>query len=285
MTQFTFKFADKKLLLGNGMKIMGILNVTPDSFSDGGEFVEFDSAIQQAMQMVDDGADIIDVGGESTRPGAAKISTEEEINRVIPIIKGLSALSSVPISIDTCKAQVARLAIEAGATIVNDVSGLHYDKEMVEVIAQTGAGAILMHMRGKPKNMQKMTEYGDIISEICDYFENILQKTDAAGIARDRIVLDPGIGFAKKLPQNLQLIANTKKLKSLHQPILLGPSRKTFIGELLQRDDAKLREWGTAGAVAACLFCEADIVRVHNVKNMRDVVTVLEAILKHCPNS
>jgi dihydropteroate synthase len=257
---------------------MGILNVTPDSFSDGGRFFDPAQAVAQGLRMAADGADLIDVGGESTRPGSATVDAEAEKQRVIPVIAELSRRGAVPLSIDTWKAAVARAALDAGAVIVNDVSGLHRDPAMLNVLRDTGAGCVLMHMRGEPATMQTLTTYADLIGEIRDYFRDTLARAAAAGVAAARFILDPGIGFAKTAEQNLLLIRRLAEFRNLGRPVLVGPSRKSFIGALLPGTTPAQRGWGTAASVACAVLHGADIVRVHDVKEMRDVATVAAAI-------
>ena len=206
------------------------------------------------------------------------MDADEEIRRVVPLIRELGGSLGVPISVDTCKAKVAAAAIAAGAVIVNDVTGLHGDSRMVEVLRETGAGCILMHMRGQPRTMQKMTDYHDLVQEITDYFQQTLAAAVAAGVAAERFMIDPGIGFAKTVTQNLELVARLDCFRAIGRPVLMGPSRKSFIGALLPGTAPKDRVWGTAGAVACCIMCGADVVRVHDVQEMRQVATVAAAI-------
>jgi len=278
MKELPFRFADQEWLLGREVLPMGILNVTPDSFSDGGAFAETQRAVEHGIHMAEQGARIIDVGGESTRPGAPPVDADQEIARVLPVVGELSRMLSVPISIDTWKAEVAAAAVEAGATIVNDVSGLRRDPGMLEVLRATGAGCVLMHMRGVPSTMQSMTDYGDLVADIADYFRETLASALAAGIENERFMLDPGIGFAKTAEQNLELINRLEHFRELGRPILAGPSRKSFIGALLPGTAPAERVWGTAAAVACCIMRGVDVVRVHDVKEMCEVTTVANAI-------
>ncbi len=258
--------------------IMGILNVTPDSFSDGGRFDRLESGLQQARQMISEGADFIDIGGESTRPGAPEIKAAIEKQRVLPIIKALKSESDIPISIDTRKAEVAAAAIEAGADIVNDVSGLRHDKSMWNTLSRSEAGVIIMHMRGTPMNMQQLTDYDDLIGEIKAYFMESLAASEQHGIDKERIILDPGIGFSKTAEHNLDIIARLPEFFELGRPLLLGPSRKSFIGRILRREKPEERIWGTAGAAAAAVLRGAGIIRVHDVGAIRDAILVAAAV-------
>ena len=257
--------------------IMGILNVTPDSFSDGGLFQSGDQALRRAEEMVREGAHLLDVGGESTRPGAREVSAEEEIDRVIPIVQALRDRVGVPISIDTRKAAVAREAIAAGAEVVNDVSALG-DPEMAAVVSSHAVGVVLMHMRGNPESMQRDPHYDDVVREVGDELKGAAQRAREAGIDRGRIVLDPGIGFAKTAAHNLELIARLAELCGLGYPIMLGVSRKAFIGRLLGNADPSERTIGTAAACVAGLLHGARIFRVHDVRVVREALTIGEAI-------
>ena len=259
-------------------RLMGILNVTPDSFSDGGMHASLDAAVSAALAMVDNGAEIIDVGGESTRPGSDPVSAEVELERVVPVIAAVRARTDAVLSVDTTKASVAYAALDAGADIINDVSGLTLDPEMVSVAAETGAGVVVMHMRGLPKTMQTGDlRSTDIVGEVCAYLHGRIERLVAAGVARSAICVDPGIGFGKTLEQNLALSAAFSRYAALERPVLLGPSRKSFIGALTDQPvDRRL-----PGTAAACALAAADGVhwlRVHDVREMMDVVRVAEAI-------
>ena len=258
--------------------IMGVLNVTPDSFSDGGDNVVPDLAIANALAMIDAGADIIDIGGESTRPGAEPVNAADELARVHPVICGLRKETDVPVSIDTWKSQVARDSIAAGAVIINDISGFNRDPVMKRVAADTGAGCVVMHMRGTPQTMQSQTDYDDLIGEIKAYFARALEDLKAAGVAPDNICLDPGIGFSKTAEQNLMLLRRLAEFGGYGRPILLGPSRKSFIGKTLGIDDPGARIWGTAAAVALGVGAGARIIRVHDVAAMRQVADMALAL-------
>lgn len=245
--------------------VMGILNVTPDSFSGGGQRLSVSQAVDAAMQMEADGADIIDIGGESTRPYSDPVSGQEELDRVMPVIEQLAGRLSIPISIDTSKAAVARAAVHAGAEIINDVTGLRGDAEMPRVAAECQAGICLMHMRGTPKTMQDQTQYDDVVAEVYQVLQQRLSECVAGGIARERICLDPGIGFAKTHEQNLQLLRATGRFTLLGRPLLIGHSRKGFIGKLLG-DDLADRDAGSLGVSLAVAAAGADLVRVHAVR-------------------
>jgi len=264
---------------------MGVLNVTPDSFSDGGDFNTLESAVAQAEKMVESGVDIIDIGGQSTRPGAAEISLEEEIDRVVPVVQILrqkaEIFAAVPISVDTTRADVAKAAVEAGADIINDISGATFDSEMLPTAANLKVPIILMHIRGTPQTMQKMTEYRDLIGEICGFLEARIAAAVAAGIDKSQIIIDPGIGFAKTYSQNLEILRELPKLCSLNSPILVGVSRKSFIGHILNQPCAKQRIWGTAAACTGAIANCADILRVHDAREMRDVCQVADAIFRN----
>lgn len=258
--------------------IMGILNVTPDSFSDGNRHATVELAVAAAERMIDDGADIIDIGGESTRPNSPPVSAAEELRRVVPVIEALAARISVPLSVDTWKAEVARVALAAGAEVVNDISGMEFDPAMAATVAAGDAGIVLMHTRGKPAEMQRDTTYTDLVGEVSCYLRGCMAKAVAAGIAEERIVLDPGLGFAKSVAGNLEIVRRLGELTCLGRPILIGPSRKSFIGTVLGRA-VNERLFGTAAAVAASLVNGARIFRVHDVRAMRDVVDMVAAIM------
>lgn len=257
---------------------MGILNVTPDSFSDGGLLFDRTHAVEACLRMVDEGADIIDIGGESTRPGSDPVPFDEELRRTLPVIESLSSKVNVPISIDTYKADVARRALDAGASIVNDISGLTYDPEMPAVIARYSVPVVIMHIKGSPKNMQKNPSYNALIPEILEYFRSRIAFAVTSGIPEDRIIIDPGIGFGKTFDHNLEILHNLRKFTTLGRPVLIGPSRKAFIGKILDDAPATDRMEGTAAAVAISIMQGANIVRVHDVKEMAKVAKVADAI-------
>ena len=270
----SFRFRDQVWTLGKGPLIMGVLNVTPDSFSDGSDFLDTDAACAHARRMAEEGASLIDIGGESTRPGAKPVDVSTELERVVPVIRKTAGATSVPLSIDTQKSEVAEAALEAGASIVNDVSALQQDPQMAEVIRHTGAGCILMHMRGTPETMQKNVEYQDVVGEIKTYLSEALQNALDGGIERERIMLDPGIGFGKSVEHNLRLMWEIPAFRALARPVLIGPSRKSFIGKLSGVDDPQERVPGTSAAVTVCVLRGADVVRVHDVKELKQAVDV-----------
>ena len=260
------------------IRTVGILNVTPDSFSDGGEFCSTTKALDGALEMERVGADVIDIGGESTRPGARPVSEEEELGRILPVIAGLRKRTQIPVSVDTTKPEVARRALKAGADIINDINGLNASPEMAEVVKEFGAGFVLMHSRGTPETMQRLAHYEDVVEEVFDELDQSLQKVRAVGVEMEQIILDPGIGFAKTAEQNLELIARLRRFQAWGRPILVGPSRKSFIGSLTGKNPNE-RDWGSAAAVALAVANGAHLVRVHRVDAMRDVVRVAEAII------
>jgi dihydropteroate synthase len=283
----SWNLRDRPFNWADRTQIMGVLNVTPDSFSDGGEFNTIDSAIAQAIGMVNAGVDIIDIGGESARPGSVAVSELEERDRVIPIIQALrqrSAFAHIPISIDTTKAAVAEAAIAAGADIINDISSATFDPAMLTTMAKSQVPIILMHIRGNPKTMQQQTDYQDLVPEIISWLTDRINAAVAAGVDRDLISIDPGIGFAKNLEQNLELLRRLPEFRQLDCPLLIGVSRKSFIGHILDRADAKQfakqRVWGTAAACTAAIAQGAHILRVHDVAEMRDVARVADAIYR-----
>lgn len=250
---------------------MGVVNATPDSFYDGGRYAIPERAIEHALSLVEQGADIIDVGGESTRPGAAQIAEAEELTRVIPVLEGLARQVTIPISIDTTKAQVAQRALASGASIVNDISALRHDPDMASVIAGSGAAVILMHMQGTPETMQDAPHYTDVVAEVIQFLEERLETARSAGIAPTNIVLDPGFGFGKLGNHNLDLLRHLSSFQAMNYPLLVGLSRKGFIGEIVGKS-VDHREWGTAAAVALSVDRGAHIIRVHDVAMMADIV-------------
>ena len=277
----TWKLTDRDLILGDRTLVMGILNLTPDSFSDGGRFTSVEAAVAAGEQLVRDGADILDVGGESTRPGAAPVSVTEERDRVLPVIQALGDRIDVPISIDTQKAAVAEAALAAGAVIVNDVSALGTDPDMRHVVAGSGCGVVLMHMRGTPATMQDDPTYSDVVDTIARFFQDLLETTDAAGIDRDRIVLDPGIGFGKTLAHNLRLIANADAFSELDRPLLIGASRKSMFDRLLGGAGVDERLEGSLAAAAIAAFLGVDVIRVHDVAESVRAIGVADALARH----
>lgn len=279
-----FHLRGRSLVWGQRTYLMGILNVTPDSFSDGGDFNTLTTAIAQAEALVAAGTDLLDIGGQSTRPGSEQISLQAELDRVVPVIEALrtgenrAVFESIPISVDTTRAAVARAAIAAGADIINDISGGIFDSEMFPTVADLGVPIILMHLRGTPQTMQQLTDYDDLIGEIRHALQTQVDRAIAAGIRPDQIALDPGIGFAKTADQNLELLRRLPELRSLGYPLLVGPSRKSFIGKILNQPDPKQRVWGTAAACCAAIAQSADILRVHDLEEMRQVCQVADAI-------
>ncbi|AFZ18002.1 dihydropteroate synthase [Allocoleopsis franciscana] len=263
---------------GERTYLMGVLNVTPDSFSDGGEFYAPVAALAQAQRLVEAGADLIDIGGQSTRPGAEQVSVEEELHRVLSVVQSVRSQLSVPISVDTTRAVVAQRAVEAGADMVNDISGGTFDPDMLSTVAQLGVPIVLMHIRGTPQTMQQLTDYQDLIGDIYGFLEGQLAAAERAGIERSRLIIDPGIGFAKTLEQNLEILRQLPAFRALGVPILVGVSRKSFIGRLINQPDPKGRVWGTAAACCGAIAGTADILRVHDVLEMRDVCRVADAI-------
>ena len=259
------------------VRIMGILNVTPDSFSDGGTFNSFDLALVQAEKLIADGADILDIGGESTRPFAAPVSLAEELQRIVPIIKAIRRRHGIPISIDTTKAEVARQALAAGADIINDISALHYDPGMLDVVRETSVPVILMHMQGTPADMQVEPHYDDVVAEVLLFFEERIASLTASGVARERLIIDPGIGFGKTTAHNLSLLKHLQQLEALGLPVLLGHSRKRFLGELSGLA-AQQRDPLTAVVSALSVRDGVSIIRVHDVAATRQAVRLAEAI-------
>jgi dihydropteroate synthase len=267
----------RSLACGERTLVMGVVNVTPDSFSDGGRFLDRDAAVEQGLRLAEDGADLLDVGGESTRPGAASISAEEEIDRVVPVIERLIASADVPVSVDTRKGAVASAALAAGATIVNDVSGGR-DPSLLTAAAGAGAGLVLMHMLGEPGTMQEDPRYDDVVAEVRSYLASQARTAEAAGVAPDAIAVDPGLGFGKTYEHNLTLMMSIGGFQELGRPVVVGPSRKSFIGRALGDLPVDERLEGTAGAVAFLAANGAHVVRVHDVKEMVRVVRVVDAI-------
>ncbi|MDR7922929.1 MULTISPECIES: dihydropteroate synthase [unclassified Thermosynechococcus] len=269
---------DRAFVWGERTYIMGILNITPDSFSDGGDFFNPASAVAHAFEMVAAGVDVIDIGGESTRPGASEVPISAELARVLPVIEGIRQQSQIPISIDTTHAVVARAAVEAGANIVNDVSGGQADPEMFATVAALGVPYILMHRRGTPATMQHLTDYGDLIGDLLRYFQEQTQRAIASGIPPEHLMIDPGIGFAKTTPQNLTLLRELRQFHSLGYPLLLGPSRKRFIGDVLNLPNPKDRVWGTAAVCCHAIAQGVEMVRVHDVAAMVQVCRMADVL-------
>lgn len=264
---------------------MGVVNVTPDSFSDGGKFFAPDAAVTQGQKLAAEGADILDIGGESTRPFSDPVSADHEIERVVPVIEKLASCLSIPISIDTMKAEVARRAIEAGASMINDVSALRFDPALGNVARECGAPIVLMHMLGRPKTMQDSPAYHNLIADISDFFKDAIARAQKQGISRSKLIIDPGIGFGKTVSHNLLLIRHLQAFAALEVPILIGPSRKAFIRTLLKEEPGDdlapampIVETGTQAAVAAAVFGGAHIVRVHDVARTQATIRILDAI-------
>lgn len=276
-TRFTIPCRTKTLKLGERTLVMGAINVTPDSFSDGGVFFQRDRAVARALEMVDEGADLIDIGGESTRPGSKAIDAQEELLRIIPVVKKVAAQTEIPISVDTRRARVAREALEAGGQIVNDVSALRSDPEMAEVVASYEAPVVLMHMLGTPETMQQDIHYVSLFSEIMQSLRQSMDLACKAGVDLEKIIIDPGIGFGKTVDHNLAIIKQLFQFRILGRPILIGTSRKSFIGEILNLD-VNQREEGTIASVVAAILNGAHIVRVHNVRNAVRAARITDAI-------
>jgi len=278
VTPMQFQLKGQRLTLDRPL-LMGIVNVTPDSFFDGGQFCDPQRAVAHALRLVEEGADLLDIGAESTRPGASPVDEREERRRLVPIVAAVVKAVSVPISVDTSKAEVARAAIDAGAVMVNDVTALRGDSAMVDVVAQAGAGLALMHMQGTPKTMQHAPRYDDVVGEVAQFLAGRARFAIEHGVAKDRLVVDPGIGFGKTLDHNLDLLANLRVFTELGYPLLVGPSRKGFIGQLTDQS-VEARGWGTAAVVALAVEHGANILRVHDVGPMKDVVNVAVAIAR-----
>ncbi len=278
MNQEALVIRNKSFIWGKQTYLMGVLNITPDSFSDGGDYNNLEEALQRAWALVEAGADILDIGGQSTRPGAKQISLEEELERVIPIIKRIRKNLNIPISVDTTRAEIAQQAVRAGADIVNDISGGTFDGDMLTTVAELEVPIILMHIRGTPETMQHKTDYEDLVGEIIAVLRERLAAAEKAGIARSRLLIDPGIGFGKTAAQNIELLRQLHQFQRLGVPILVGTSRKSFIGKIINQDDPKQRVWGTASTCCAAISQGADILRVHDLPQMWEVSKVADAI-------
>jgi dihydropteroate synthase len=282
-TPYPWTLRDRTFRWGERTYVIGVLNTTPDSFSDGGQFNSVSTALTQAQALVQGGVDILDIGGQSTRPGATTVTVQEELQRVVPVIEAIrrsddDRLSATVISVDTTRAVVARAAVRAGADIVNDISGGTFDDAMVATVADLGVPIILMHLRGTPATMQQHTDYGDLIAEIYHVLEQHIERAIAAGVSRDHIAIDPGIGFAKTYPQNLDILRHIPDFRPLGCPILIGPSRKSFLGWILNQPDPHQRVWGTAAACCGAIAGGADLLRVHDGREMVEVAKVADAI-------
>ncbi|MBX9579495.1 MAG: dihydropteroate synthase [Gemmataceae bacterium] len=271
----------RRLEVGRRPLVMGVVNVTPDSFSDGGRYFDPAAGIDHGLQLAADGADILDVGGESTRPGSQPIPLDEELRRVVPVVEGLAKRTTVPISVDTSKAEVARRCLDAGAAIVNDVTGLRGDPALPGVVAAAGAGVVVMHMQGAPATMQQAPQYTDVVAEVGAFFQERLHALAAAGITPDAVCLDPGIGFGKTLDHNLELLADLGAFRGLNRPVCLGVSRKGFIGAVTGRPGGERLAGSLAVACFAAARGQAHVLRVHDVAATRDAVALLDAIDRH----
>ncbi|MDB6071946.1 MAG: hypothetical protein JWL81_3117 [Verrucomicrobiales bacterium] len=278
-TPMIWRTASRSFDLTHRGLIMGVLNVTPDSFSDGGKYFDPEDAIARGLAMVADGADVLDIGGESTRPGAVPVEAEEELRRILPVIEGLRARSGVAISIDTMKARVAAAGMAAGADIINDISGLQHDPAMARVAAETGAGLVLMHMRGTPRTMQERPAYANVVEEVRERLMEAYAEAVAAGVDAECIALDPGIGFGKTLEHNLALLRALPEFGIHDRPVLLGVSRKSFLGKLLDKSDPLAREAPTAALTAWSRQCGVRILRVHAVRENAEALRMMEAVL------
>jgi len=276
-TDFSIRCRKREFELGKRTLLMGVLNVTPDSFSDGGLYLEKEKAVAQGLRMAEEGADFIDIGGESTRPGSKPLELEEELRRIIPVIQSLTQKIDVPISIDTYKSSVARKAIEAGAEMINDISGLHFDPHLAQVAADERVPLVLMHIRGIPETMQKNVHYDSLFSEILRSLRDSVQKAESAGIDPHQIIIDPGIGFGKTVQDNLLIIKNLSEFRVLGKPILLGTSRKTFIGKILNAG-VEGRFEGTLSTIAIAVLNGAHIVRCHDVLQSKKAIAIADAI-------
>ena len=280
----TLDLEGRKVRLGSRTLVMGIINATPDSFSgDGISGMDPDAALVFARRMVKNGADILDIGGESSRPGSKRVTVREELKRVMPLLSRLAKNVRVPLSIDTTKSEVAAAALDAGAAIVNDISALRFDKKMAKLVARRKACLVLMHMKGEPRTMQKNPRYPDVMDEVFSFLSEAMERAMDAGIARDKIILDPGIGFGKNLEHNFLILERLSALKCLDRPILAGLSRKWFIGQVLKAG-ASERIWGTAAALSLAIAGGADIVRVHDVKEMKQVASMADAMIRRGAN-
>ncbi|HUG20860.1 MAG TPA: dihydropteroate synthase [Planctomycetaceae bacterium] len=273
-----WRFRQTKWELTGSARLMGIVNVTPDSFSDGGNYLQTERAVEHALALAEEGADVLDIGGESTRPDSEPVSLKEELNRVIPVIESLRQQTDVSISIDTTKAEVARQALAAGADIVNDISGLTFDENMISVCTNSDCGIIAMHIRGTPRTMQDNPAYDDVVSDVRGFLSKRVELMADSGIDRERIMLDPGIGFGKTAEHNLELMRNLSELRSLGRPLMVGHSRKRFLGKILGRPVDE-RTAGTIGVSAALSLLGADVIRVHDVAAVRDALTAFRTLL------
>lgn len=268
----------QRWVMSGQTKLMGIVNLTPDSFSDGGQFDSVSAAVEYALKLAEEGADILDIGGESTRPGATPVALDDELSRVVPVVRELVRQTRTPVSIDTSKAEVARQCLEAGAAIVNDISGLAFDADMPRICRESACGVIVMHIQGTPQTMQVAPHYDDVIVDLCQHFTRRLSELEAAGIARERIVVDPGIGFGKTAEHNLQLLSHIENFHALGRPVLIGHSRKRFLKKVLGRDIEE-RDAGTLGVSLALAAQGTDVLRVHDVRATRDALLAWNTVL------
>src|SRR5690348_2640770 len=276
---FRLRLPSRTLVLGERTLVMGVLNVTPDSFSDGGKFLDAERAVPRALEIEREGADILDIGGESTRPGSEAISADEQLARILPVLKKIRGRLQIPISIDTQSAAVACAAIEAGAQLINDISALRHDPQMAALVKSAGVPVILMHMRGEPRTMQHGPFARDVMKDIADGFRHALHRAERAGLERSKILLDPGIGFGKNYKQNFEVLARLPELSKFGCPIVIGTSRKRFIGAALGNLPSEERRWGTAATVTASILGGAHIIRVHDVKEMAQVAKLTDRVL------
>ena len=273
----------RSLVLGERTLVMGIINVTPDSFSDGGQLLDTQAAIDAGMRMVEDGADLLDIGGESTRPGAQPTSESEERRRIIPVIEALAARVQVPVSVDTYKASTAEAALAAGASLVNDVSGLRYEPDLAAVVAKYGVPIVLMHTRGRSRDMYQQAVYSEVVDEVLDEVRESMAFAAGAGIPKEHMLVDPGLGFAKEAAHSFEVLSRLHQFAELGRPVVVGPSRKTFLTRPLARRDPDVaaRDWATTAAVTTAVLCGAHIVRVHAVRELSEVVRVADEIRKY----
>ena len=278
---FEIRCREKTLPLESNVLIMGVLNLTPDSFSDGGQYLDPDAAIERAHQMIGEGADLIDIGGESTRPGAFPVSEGEEIRRITPVVRALGKQTEIPLSIDTRKAAVAQVALDFGAVIVNDVSALQDDSSMAQLVQKSGAGVVLMHRQGQSQTMQTAPYYDDVVGEVKSFLTERVAMAQSMGIPSDHIIVDPGIGFGKTCDHNLKILANIHEVLQIGQPLLIGLSRKAFIGELTGKTVGE-RAMGNAAAVATAVWQGAHMFRVHDVALMKEVISVAQGLRNSC---
>jgi dihydropteroate synthase len=276
---FKVRARDRVLDLGVRTLVMGVLNVTPDSFSDSGRYFGKEAAVNRAWQIADEGADILDIGGESTRPGSLGVDAEEELRRVIPVLEALGGKYPLPVSVDTSKSEVARAALQSGASIVNDISSLQKDPALGHVAARYGAAVVLMHMRGEPSNMHKIPPSPDILGDIDLWAQEAVARAQKCGVCSDQVILDPGIGFGKTAAQNFQILRNLDRLAAAGFPVLVGTSRKSFIGSILKKPASELVS-GTSATVAASILFGAHVVRVHDVADIRDVADITDVIMR-----